>query len=83
MPRISFALALQLAASSLASTEWTKLHDQVGGRLYPASPFATPCFSTANGPINQTSCSEVKAGYLDECKPSLITCKYRIHPHQQ
>jgi hypothetical protein len=54
--------------SSVTPAQWQQLNQQVGGRLHQGVPFASPCFATGSQKVNQTACSFVQSGYLNECK---------------
>ena len=75
MSHLSLSLVLfsvfgRFAKGSATPADWANLSTQVGGRLFPGVPLASPCFSSFNGvsqPVNATACATVQANYVNPC----------------
>ena len=57
-----------LGIYSVTPAQWRQLNQQVGGRLHPGVPFASPCFANGTQAANQSACGFVQSKYLDEGK---------------
>lgn len=74
MPRLLLAATTLVAiarfacaSSSIVSAtpfEWGELSQQVGGRLYTGTPYASLCFKEG---LNSSACEIIRGGYGDEC----------------
>jgi len=80
---VFFNLVHSYSAPLATPTAWKQLNDTVGGRLYTAKPFSSPCFGT--GEEDAALCLEVQENYKNpEYRASTfsgysVVCRFATH----